>query len=69
MKRLTKIQVETLDYIKAHSETLGYAPSIKELSQRFDISLNAVTDRLCGLEKKGIIQRTNGVARSIVVLE
>jgi len=67
MSGLTERQTEVLEFIRAFSEGNGYAPSVRELSIQFEISLNAVQCHLEALEKKGAIHRTNGVARSIVV--
>jgi len=67
MKDLTDRQAEVLTFIQQHIDALGYAPSLREVSQRFDMSLNAVAEHLAALERKGTIRRTNGVARSIVI--
>jgi DNA-binding CsgD family transcriptional regulator len=65
---LTEKQTSVLDFIRQHSLALGYAPSYREISQQFDFTLNAVSEHLEALERKGVIRRTNAVARSIVVL-
>ena len=68
MKKLTERQAEVLDFIRWHHSEFGYAPSVREISIQFQITLKAIQDHLVALEKKGAIKKTNGVARSIVVL-
>ncbi len=65
---LTDRQAEVLEFIRAYTEGNGYAPSVRDISIRFDIALRAVSDHLDALERKGSIRRTDGVARSIVIV-
>ena len=67
MKGLTDKQAAVLKYIDAHITNLGYAPSVRDLSQQFHLSIRAAYDHLRALERKGAVRRTNGVARSIVL--
>ncbi len=39
MKELTDRQAEVLEFIRAYSEGNGYAPSVRDISMRFDIAL------------------------------
>lgn len=68
MKELTDRQEEVLAFVRTYTEGNGYAPSVRDISIQFDIALRAVQDHLAALERKGAIRRTNGVARSIVIL-
>lgn len=67
MKELTDRQLEVLGFIRRHMDALGYAPSVREISQEFGIALNAVAEHLKALERKKAIVRVSGIARSIVV--
>ena len=69
MKPLTNVQQEILTYIKTYISEVGYSPSFKDIKEhRGYSSENAVRDHLISLTKKGYINTTDGVPRSIVVL-
>lgn len=62
--RQREVLGEINDYIVRHS----YAPSIQELGKMLGIgSTHGVVDHLVALEKKGLITRVRGRARSIVL--
>lgn len=48
----TTRQVETLRFIAEHG-----SPTVREIGARFGIQVNAVDDRLTGLERRGLISR------------
>lgn len=69
MKRgLTKIQKERFDFIKDYIAKHGYAPTLKEMAKKYNISDAAVWYVLNSLDKKGWIKRTRHAERDIVVL-
>lgn len=63
---LTDRQAECLNKIREHLAQHGHAPSIAELGSALKLkSSNSVYDLLLVLERKGAIERTQGVARGI----
>ena len=65
MKDLTRRQQEILTFIQDYEWRNGYWPSIREIQERFDFkSTNAVMGHLRALEKKSIIERIPGQART-----
>lgn len=67
---LTPAQKETLSIIEKHTDEHGQAPTITELARILKLSsLRSVTQRLEGLEKKGLISRSRFKHRSISILE
>lgn len=62
----TKKQKEMLDYIKDYSEDKGSTPTLKEMADRFDISITTVVERLDALERKGLIRRLKNRWRGII---
>ena len=65
MKDLTRRQKEILTFIQDYEWRNGYWPSIREIQERFDFkSTNAVMGHLRALEKKSIIERIPGQART-----
>lgn len=65
-QKLTDRQGEVLAAIKRLTGAKGYAPTIRELATDLGItSTNGVEAHLVELERKGLITRTAGVARSL----
>ena len=67
---LTRRQKEILDFIEEHVSRYGYAPSIEEICEHFDLSSTATVHKhLTNLESKGLIRRSSGRSRSIEISE
>jgi repressor LexA len=69
VKELTDKQESVLDFIRWHYREFGYAPSFREISIEFDLTLKTIQDHIEALQKKGVIKKTSGVARSIVIID
>jgi repressor LexA len=66
---LTQRQQEVLDYITHMQATAGVIPSTREIQEYFGFaSQTAAVNHLRALEKKGIILRQPGKARSVAVV-
>lgn len=63
--RLTKRQEEILAFITAYQRENMICPSLEEISDHFQIAVSSVFDHMEALEKKGVIERIPGQARSI----
>ncbi len=61
----SKVQAETLADIKKYISAHGYSPTFAELAVMAAINPNAMCGRISALEKKGLITKTAGIARSI----
>ncbi len=68
MKRLTARQKEILDFISRMVEEKGYPPTVREVADRFTISVKGSYDHIKALEKKGQIECGPGRSRAIRVL-
>ncbi|MCX7937656.1 MAG: hypothetical protein N2971_08140 [Chlorobi bacterium] len=67
---LTQKQQQALEYIKAYLREHGYSPSYAEIRSHLGFaSLNAVSDLLRSLERKGYVQRLPGRSRALTVVE
>jgi repressor LexA len=65
---LTDAQWRLLGYISVWWQDHGYAPGVRDLVTAGDYSSTSVVAyHLDGLEAAGVIKRTPGVARSIVL--
>lgn len=69
MEELTVKQGSVLNFIIEFIDTYKYSPSAKDVKEHFKFkSINAAQDHLNALKRKGRINTTPNVARSIVVL-
>jgi SOS-response transcriptional repressor LexA len=66
--KLTKIQKNTLEYIKKYFIANKRTPTIRELGEHYGFSNKTIWDRLEALQKKGCIRITSRKARSIEIL-
>jgi repressor LexA len=67
MVELTARQQEVLDFIRRQQQQTGFPPSSREIQAHFGFqSQTAAMNHLRALERKGVINRTPGKARSAV---
>ncbi len=68
MKVITDRQKEVLTFISEFTEDNAFPPTVREISEHFDISLRAVQDHIAALQKKGYLSQCQKRSRSIRVL-
>src|ERR1700758_4694496 len=67
MAELTARQQEVLDFIRQQQQETGFPPSSREIQAYFGFhSQTAAMNHLRALERKGVITRTPGKARSAI---
>jgi len=66
--KFTKKQGQYLAFIHQYTKVHGAPPAEHEMQRHFDVSPPSVHQMVINLEKKGLIERTPGMARSIRVL-
>ncbi|MDP2815867.1 MAG: repressor LexA, partial [Rectinemataceae bacterium] len=67
---LTKMQKKIYDFIVSFMAKNGYAPSIVEIGEHFDLSSPATVHKhLVNLESKGLINRQKNLSRAIELPE
>ncbi len=70
MSKLSKRQLEILDFIKVEVQKKGYPPSVREIGEAVGLaSSSTVHGHLSRLEKKGFIRRDPTKPRAIEVLD
>lgn len=69
MKQITDRQKEVFVFIENFTKENNYPPTVREISQHFEISLRAVQDHISALQKKGFISTEQKRSRSIRILE
>ena len=69
MQPLTKRQREILDFLQDYIQRNGYAPSLEEIGDRFNLSsLATVHKHLTNLQEKGFIRRSWNRSRSVELI-
>lgn len=70
MMAKTKRQTEFLTYIRSYIEAHGYAPTLEEIGEHFELSsLATVHKHLANLEQKGLIRRKWNFSRAIEIVD
>lgn len=62
---LTPKQLRVLTFIRDYMHTHGYAPTMQELADEFDVSKVTVFEHISALQKKGYLKRARHKARSL----
>ncbi len=68
MRQITDRQKEVLSFISDFTEKNVYPPTVREISEHFNVSLRAVQDHIAALQKKGYLVTEQKRSRSIRVL-
>ena len=68
MRQITDRQKEVLSFISDFTEKNVYPPTVREISEQFNVSLRAVQDHIAALQKKGYLVTEQKRSRSIRVL-
>lgn len=62
---LTQVQADTLAFIKSFIARHGYSPTFAEIAKAQRVNVNAISDRIGQMVKKGALTKADGIARSI----
>ncbi|MBP5569141.1 MAG: transcriptional repressor LexA [Treponema sp.] len=68
MRKITERQKEVLEFISNYAEENAFPPTVREISEHFNVSLRAIQDHISALQKKGFITQGQNRSRSIRVL-
>ncbi len=69
MKKLTERQIQVAKYIRDYAREYRYSPSVRDISNYFNFSVKAAHDHVRALESKNIIRTTQGISRSIEIID
>ncbi len=69
MKTLTARQKQILEFLKSYIEQHHYSPSMREISERFSISVRGVYDHIKALERKKYVKIDSNHYRSLVLVD
>lgn len=62
---LTPVQAETLAFIVGYITQHGYSPAFAEIAKAQGVNVNAISDRIVRMVKKGALTKADGIPRSI----
>ena len=62
---LTPKQLRLLTFVRDYSNARGYAPTMQEMADEFDVSKVTVFEHIAALQKKGYLRRSRHRARSL----
>jgi len=68
MKNLTQKQEQIFIFIKDSIHDSGFPPTVREIGEKFSITVKGAYDHLKAIEKKGYIRCTQNKSRAIEVL-
>lgn len=69
MDKLTIKQQKILDYIEKHRIEHTYPPTLKEIAEKFGITIGTVQDHIFALQRKGFLERKKDIARGFKVIK
>lgn len=69
LKKLTDKQEQILDFIKDAIKLSGFPPTVREIGEKFNITVKGAYDHVKAIEKKGYIRTEQNKSRAIVVLD
>lgn len=69
MAEITKRQQEIMNFIREFTYKKGYAPTLREIAEAFQVSLGAVQDVVNALLKKNLIQKDKRLSRAIRLVD
>ena len=67
-KQLTSKQEEILGFIKESIRDDGFPPTVREIGDRFSITVKGAYDHVKAIEKKGFIKMEQNKSRAIVIM-
>jgi len=68
VKQLTTKQEKVFDFIKGSIKNMGFPPTVREIGDKFNITVKGAYDHVKAIEKKGYIRTEQNKSRAIVVL-
>lgn len=67
-KKLTDKQELIFDFIKESSRESGFPPTVREIGEKFGITVKGAYDHMKAIEKKGYIKTEQNKSRAIVIV-
>ncbi|MEZ4823940.1 MAG: MarR family transcriptional regulator [Ignavibacteria bacterium] len=69
MDKLTVKQQKILNFIEKYRIDQTFPPTLKEIADKFGITIGTVQDHIYALQKKGYLERKKDIARGFKVIK
>ncbi|MFZ1321775.1 MAG: transcriptional repressor LexA [Ignavibacteria bacterium] len=69
MHKLTSKQKKILEFIEKFGSEYSYPPTLKEIGEKFNITIGTVQDHIKALQNKGWLERRKDIARGFKVVK
>ena len=67
-KKMTSKQEDIFEFIKDNIQTSGYPPTVREIGEKFNITVKGAYDHMKAIEKKGFIRTDKNKSRAINIV-
>ena len=68
MEKLTKKQRKILEFIEKHTAQNSYPPTLKEIAEKFGITIGTIQDHIFALQKKAYLDKNPNTARGFRII-
>lgn len=65
---LTRRQSQVIRFVRRHVRDRGFPPTVREIADELGVHANAAAGHVASLERKGVLRRSPGVARGLVLI-
>ena len=69
MDKLTLKQQKIIDFIEKHRIENNYPPTLKEIADKFSVTIGTIQDHISALQRKGYLERRKDIARGFKVIK
>lgn len=67
--RVTRTERDTLTFIRQQIRSQGYSPTLSEIAHFFGVSPVTILERVCRMQRKGVVTREEGRPRTLRVVD
>lgn len=69
MHKLTVKQKKILEFIEKHGDEFSYPPTLKEIGEKFNVTIGTIQDHIKALQSKGYLERRKDIARGFKLIK
>ncbi|HAY33709.1 MAG TPA: transcriptional repressor LexA [Ignavibacteria bacterium] len=69
MHKLTSKQKKILEFIEKYGDEYSYPPTLKEIGEKFNVTIGTIQDHIKALQNKGYLERKKDIARGFKLIK
>ncbi len=69
MHKLTSKQKKILEFIEKYGDEYSYPPTLKEIGEKFNVTIGTIQDHIKALQNKGFLERKKDIARGFKLIK